>query len=506
MIKVGTLSKLRRLVLRDGLSVREAARKLGLARNTASKWLQRDEMVEPRYPQRAPGPSVLDPYKAQLDLWLKADSHRNKRDRRDVKSMLESLQALGYPGSKGPVYDYVKQWREAQDNKPRNAGFVPMSYELGEAFQFDWSCEYVFIGGLRRRLEVAHLKLAASRAFVLVAYFSQAHEMLFDAHNRSFEVLGGVPKRGIYDNMRTAVDKVGSGKQRTVNARFESMAGHYLFEAEFCNRAAGWEKGIVEKNVQDRRRSIWREAAERRWSDLNELNSWLIQTCQNAWAEMAHPEWSTLTIADVLEDERQRLMPCPSRFNGYVEQPVRVSATSLIHFQRNRYSVPCEWINTVVSLRAYHDHLMVVGTDGEFVNLSRSFEREQTLYDWTHYISLLERKPGALRNGAPFKTMPEPLRELQRQLLKHPGGDRVMAQVLTTVTLHGLDAVLVAVELALQSGRVSGEHALNLLSRLKEKTPNPEPVNTPIELEEPSQANVHRYDSLRISEESKHVE
>lgn len=178
----------------------------------------------------------------------------------------------------------------------------------------------------------------------------------------------------------------------------------------------------------------------------------------------------------------------------------------MIHFQRNRYSVPCEWINTVVSLRAYHDHLMVVGTDGEFVNLSRSFEREQTLYDWTHYISLLERKPGALRNGAPFKTMPEPLRELQRQLLKHPGGDRVMAQVLTTVTLHGLDAVLVAVELALQSGRVSGEHALNLLSRLKEKTPNPEPVNTPIELEEPSQANVHRYDSLRISGESNHVE
>jgi transposase len=79
----------------------------------------------------------------------------------------------------------------------------------------------VVIGGLRRRLEVAHTKLAASRAFLLVAYFTQSHEMLFDAHTQAFAVLGGIPRRGIYDNMRTAVDRVGVGKQRSVNARFE---------------------------------------------------------------------------------------------------------------------------------------------------------------------------------------------------------------------------------------------------------------------------------------------
>jgi len=87
-----------------------------------------------------------------------------------------------------------------------------LSFELGEAFQFDWSCEYVFIGGMRRRLEVAHMKLAGSRAFLMVAYFSQSHEMLFDAHAKGFTVLGGIPRRGIYDNMKTAVDKVGVGK------------------------------------------------------------------------------------------------------------------------------------------------------------------------------------------------------------------------------------------------------------------------------------------------------
>lgn len=454
-------------------------------------------MVVPKYERQVSRPSPLDAYKGQLDLWLKADSHRGKRDRRTIKALFEAVRALGYRGSRGPVYEYCKHWREAQDNAPRRAGFVPLSFGMGEAFQFDWSCEYLFVGGLRRRLEVAHLKLAASRAFVMVAYYSQAHEMLFDAHARSFTLLGGVPRRGIYDNMKTAVDKVGSGKERSVNARFEAMAGHYLFEAEFCNRAAGWEKGIVEKNVQDRRRGIFREAMEQRWESLESLNLWLADACRNAWTEMAHPEWPELTIEDVWQEEQGHLMPMPRTFDGYVEQPVRVSATALIHYLRNRYSVPCEWVNQVVSLRAYPDRLLVVGPEGLNVTLTRSFERDQTVYDWTHYISLVERKPGALRNGAPFKTMPEPLRELQRQLLIHPGGDRVMAQVLSAIPLHGLEAVQVSVELALQSGRVSAEHVLNLLSRLKEAQRPMTVLSTGLTQTEPAVANVERYDQLR---------
>lgn len=504
---MGTLSKLRRMVLRENVSVREAARRLRISRNTAKRWLAEPEMVEPVYPQRVAAASLLDAYKEQLSNWLKTDSYRGKRDRRSVRAYFEAIRAMGFVGSKNLVYNYCRNWKGEQLNAPRHAGFVPLSFELGEAFQFDWSCEYVVIAGLRRRLEVAHTKLAASRAFVLVAYFTQSHEMLFDAHAKAFEVFGGVPKRGIYDNMRTAVDKVGKGKERSVNARFESMTGHYLFEADFCNRAAGWEKGRVEKNVQDRRRHIWREAAEKRWASLAELNAWLLQACQDSWNELNHPDWPELTVADVWQDERTRLMALPKAFDGYVEQPLRVTATALIHFQRNRYSVPCEWVNTVVSLRAYPQILRVVGSHGEVVDLQRSFERDQTFYDWRHYISLIERKPGALRNGAPFKSMPEPLQELQRQLLKNPGGDRVMAQVLSAVPLHGLQAVLVAIQIALEGGRASAEHVLNTLARLKDASrPLAAPqVDTPLTLQTPPLANVMRYDSLR-TQEAGHVQ
>ncbi len=497
---MGTLSKLRRLVLRDNVSVRQAAKRLNISRNTARRYLAQPEMAEPRYAKRQIAPGLLDPYKEQLTQWLKADAHRSKRERRTIDAHFQAIRAMGYSGGKTQVYTFCRQYKQEQSQAPIGVGFVPLHFELGEAFQFDWSTEYLAIGGLRRRLEVAHVKLAASRAYVLLAYYAQAHEMLFDAHARAFAAFGGVPRRGIYDNMKTAVDKVGKVKARSVNARFEAMTGHYLFEADFCNVASGWEKGQVEKNVQDRRRHIWREASEMRWHSLAELNAWLLKACVESWQELPHPEWATLTVADVWQDERTRLMALPQPFDGYVEQPTRVTSTALIHFQRNRYSVPCEWVNAVVSLRAYADTLRLVGPQGEVVDLPRSFERDQTFYDWQHYIGLVQRKPGALRNGAPFKTMPAPLQELQRQLLKNPGGDRVMAQVLSAVPLHGVEAVLVAVELALQAGRVSGEHVLNTLSRLKEPCTMVAAVQTPLTLQVPPQANTSRYDGLRDAE------
>ena len=181
-----------------------------------------------------------------------------------------------------------------------------------------------------------------------------------------------------------------------------------------------------------------------------------------------------------------------------------MSSTSLIQYQRNRYSVPCEWVHGVVSLRVYPEYLLVVGPDGQAARLERHFGRDQTIYDWQHYIALVERKPGALRNGAPFRDMPEPLVELQRQLLKYPGGDRVMAQVLSAVNLHGLEAVLVATELALQTGRVSAEHVLNVIARLKEPMPARVEISTPLQLSTPALANLERYDALRDEQEAPH--
>jgi len=466
VITVGMLAKIRRMHFRDRMSIREVARRTGLSRNTVRDWLRQREAVEPKYSRR-PVKSVVDPWAGQLREWLATDRHRLKRDRRTARVLFEQIKRLGYTGGYGRVCAFVRRVKTEEAASAGKTAYVPLAFAPGEAFQFDWSCEYAIIEGSRRRLEVAHVKLCASRAFWLVAYYAQSHEMLFDAHARAFAAFGGVPARGIYDNMKTAVDRVGKAKERTINARFAAMCSHYLFEPEFCNRAAGWEKGIVEKNVQDRRRQIWQDIATRDWATLAELNAWLESRCRQAWEGLRHPGEPERTVADAWRDEQRSLMPNPRPFDAYVEQPARVSSTALIRFQRNRYSVPAEHAHRVVSLRAYPAEIVVVAEGEVIARLARSFERDRTFYDFRHYLGLLERKPGALRNGAPFAELPAPLARLQRHLLKQPLGDRVMVQVLAMIPRTGLQAVTEAVARALSAGHPSGEHVLNLLSRLQ---------------------------------------
>ena len=163
---------------------------------------------------------------------MKADAHRPKRERRTAKALYAEIRCAGYEGGYTRVTDFIRAWRAGEGQTVTTSAFVPLAFELGEAFQFDWSEEGLVVGGIYYRLQVAHMKLCASRAFWLVAYPSQGHEMLFDAHTRSFAALGGIARRGIYDNMKTAVDKVLKGKGRIVNARFAVMCAHYLFDPD----------------------------------------------------------------------------------------------------------------------------------------------------------------------------------------------------------------------------------------------------------------------------------
>ena len=503
------IGKIRRLSRRGKKSEREISRMTGLSRNTIAKWLQGEVDVEPKY-RRGLQPNKLTVFHDAIIQALKADARRAKRERRTAKALFLQIQATGYDGGYTRVTDFVRAWRESEGQAALVNAFVPLSFELGEAFQFDWSEEGLVVGGIYYRLQVSHMKLCASRAFWLVAYPSQGHEMLFDAHTRSFTALGGIPRRGIYDNMKTAVDKVKKGKGRLVNERFATMCAHYLVDPDFCNVASGWEKGVVEKNVQDSRRRVWLDAGKERFGNFTELNAWLGQRCRALWAEVRHPEYESFSVAEVLEHEQAYLMPMTTPFDGYVEKPARVSSTCLVSVARNRYSVPCEWFGQMVSTRLYPGSVVVVADDQVVARHERLNNSGETRYDWQHYVPLLQRKPGALRNGAPFVDLPEPLQRLRRGLLRHAGGDRVMAQVLAIVPTAGLEAVLVAVELALEAGppgRVSVEHVINVLARLN-AVPVPPTAATSLQVSVPPLANTARYDSLRadanLSEEVDH--
>ncbi|AID35002.2 IS21 family transposase [Mesorhizobium jarvisii] len=505
------LSVIRRWHLRDGHSIREIARRTGLSRNTIRKYLRSDE-VEPRFqvPER---PSKLDAYAERLSAWLRTEANRPRKQKRTIKQLHVDLMSLGYEGSYGRVAAFARAWKEERQRQMQTSGrgtFVPLAFEPGEAFQFDWSEDWAVIGGERTKLQVAHFKLSYSRAFIVRAYPLQTHEMLFDAHNHAFRVLGGVPRRGIYDNMRTAVDRIGRGKERQVNARFSAMASHYLFEVEFCNPASGWEKGQVEKNVQDARHRLWQPMP--RFPSLEALNAWLEQRCRELWQGIPHG-LRPGTIEDIRAEETRFLMPMPRLFDGFVEYTKRVSPTCLVHLERNRYSVPASFANRPVSLRVYPERI-VVAAEGQIVCehrriIERSHDRlGQTVYDWRHYLAVIQRKPGALRNGAPFTELPEAFKRLQQHLLRKPGGDREMVEILSLVLQHDEQAVLTAVEMALQAGVPTKVHILNLLHRLVDGKPIAAPVvDAPqaLSLAKEPQANVERYDALRQAREVRHA-
>ena len=225
------IGKVRRMHYRDHYSYSDIARRTGLSRNTVRKWLKAPVKVEPKY-RRGQRPTKLAAHHEALKLALKADAHRPKRERRTAKALYAEIRCAGYEGGYTRVTDFIRAWRAGEGQTVTTSAFVPLAFELGEAFQFDWSEEGLVVGGIYYRLQVAHMKLCASRAFWLVAYPSQGHEMLFDAHTRSFAALGGIARRGIYDNMKTAVDKVLKGKGRIVNARFAVMCAHYLFDPD----------------------------------------------------------------------------------------------------------------------------------------------------------------------------------------------------------------------------------------------------------------------------------
>jgi hypothetical protein len=237
--------------------------------------------------------------------------------------------------------------------------------------------------------------------------------------------------------------------------------------------------------------------------DIDALNAWLEVRCVEAWQTIQHGLLSG-TIAEVWADEKASLMPLGRLFDGFVEHTKRVSPTCLVHFERNRYSIPASFANRPVSVRVY-PYKIVIAAEGQILcEHQRRIDRShhlpgRTIYDWRHYLAVIQRKPGALRNGAPFTEMPDAFRRLQGHLLKRLGGDREMVDILSLVLQHAEQAVLCAVEMALDEGVPTKTHILNLLHRLVDgKTPAPD-IDAPqaLSLRREPKANVERYDTLR---------
>lgn len=171
VIDMALLSVIRRWHFREQLSIREIARRTGLSRNTIRKYLRLDG-VEPKFklPER---PSKLDPFADRLIAWLRTEAKKPRKQKRTMKQLHADLISLGYDGSYNRVAAFAREWKADLHRQMQTTGrgtFVPLSFEPGEAFQFDWSEDWAIIGNQRTKLQVAHTKLSYSKAFIVRAY------------------------------------------------------------------------------------------------------------------------------------------------------------------------------------------------------------------------------------------------------------------------------------------------------------------------------------------------
>ena len=318
------------------------------------------------------------------------------------------------------------------------------------------------------------------------------------AHDKAFRFYGGVCRRGIYDNMKTAVEAIFVGKARRYNLRFLQMCSHHLIEPAACTPASGWEKGQVENQVCNLRDQFFRPKP--RVKSLAELNAWLEDQCIAYAKRIKHPEFKDRTIWDVFQEERASLMQLIGPFDGFVEKAVRATTTCLIMADHNRYSVDARAAGRMVLVRSHAERIVVLLGEEIVADHPRQFRRDQIIYDPWHYLPVLMKKPGALRNGAPFKdwALPPALTQVRAKLKSHADGDRQFVKVLGAVLDHGLAAVEAACAEALAAGIASGDVILTVLAR-RQQPAAPPSITTPDALRlkiEPT-ADCGRYDSIR---------
>lgn len=485
MLCMETVAKIRRMHYKEGLSQRAIAEKLQLNRRTVSKYLT--ALEPPKYTARLPRFPKLGAFIPALEQRLNYDGSLT------AMQHFEWLKSEGYEGQYCAVTAFIRSYKK-QHNIVETPVFIPQRFTAAEAYQFDWSTETVKLAGSLTKVSVAHFRLCHSRAFFIQAYFNQRMEMLIDAHNRAFAFFGGVPRRGIYDNMKTAVISIGVGKERTFNKQFLMMMNHFLIEPVACTPASGWEKGQVERQVGVLRQKLFKPLLA--FDTLQALNGYLEERCRVLMQQMQHPQDKSKSIAQYLLEEKLALMPYHP-YTGYRSEMTRVSSLSLVSVDGHKYSVPCHLAGHSVLLQVTATEIKVIAENDCVATHARSFDKGQTSYNPWHYLDALKRKPGALRNGEPFTQweLPKPVKTLQQHLLKHPKGDRAVVQLLTLIAEYGEDVGITAAALALEEGMPTVEAVLNIIHRLTEPViPRFSMKDIPLNI--PPEGNCARYNSL----------
>lgn len=467
MKSVDLYGRVRRAVLIEGMSRREAARIFGIDRRTVDKLLKFS--IPPGYrrtkPVRRP---KLDPYVGVIDAILEADKSVPKKQRHTSKRVFERLRdEHRYIGGITVVKDYIFAAKQGQREM-----FVPLAHPVGHA-QADFGEGLAIIGGVERKIHFLVMELPHSDACFLKAYPAETTEAFCDAHVAAFDFFGGVPVSILYDNTKIAVARIlGDGKRKRTHV-FSELVSHYLFADRFGRPGKGNDKGKVEGMVGYTRRNFM--VPKPRFANFDDLNAYLTGQCRKRMGDKLRGHKGT--IGERFVADAEQLQPLPAvPYDACDKQFVRVSSLSLVRYRGNDYSVPTQYGHQQVLVRGYvHEVAIAWGTE-IVARHPRSWEKEDYIFDPLHYLALLEQKTNALDQAAPLAgwELPQCFITLRRLLEARMGkaGKREFVQVLRLLEAFHMTDVEAGIKNALERGTIGFDAVKHLvLCRIERRPP-----------------------------------
>jgi len=389
MIQVDEKELIRRAYLLDGSSERQIAKERKHSRDTVAAAIADPKTATYRLsvPRASP---VMDPVKEVVAGWLLADQTAPKKQRHTAHRIFERLVTEhSFQGKESTVRRYVRLCRATIE--PPEA-FLLLEYSPGLDAQCDFGDAEVNLDGQPTTVQLFCMRLCYSKAAFVCAFPHQRQEAFLEGHRLAFDFFGAVPHRVWYDNLKTAVQKILLGHRREEQRAFVEFRSHYLFESRFCTPGEGHEKGLIENLVGYARRNFLVPVPE--VPSLGVLNAELLGRCRAEETRRLRGE--TQTIGELWTAERSAMLPLSAHAYECCRcVPARVNRFSLVTFETNRYSVPVDYADRPVLLKAFVDRMEVVWEDQVIARHPRSYGREGDFLDPQHFLRLILERPGA---------------------------------------------------------------------------------------------------------------
>ena len=449
--RIGALS-------RQGLTPPQIAADCVLDERTVRLWLARSAFRQRHSVRRA----------SQLD------AHRNTVVRHLAEHPYSAVQLLrklrddGYTGGYSILKALVRQLRP-----PRHEAFLSLAFEPGECAQVDWGCAgTLLVNGARRRVSFFVMVLCYSRRLYLEFTLLERQEQFLACHQNAFLRFGGVPKRIMVDNLKSAVLSHPAGQPAIYHPRYLDFAAHYGFEIRACRPRRANEKGRVENAVGYVKKNFLAGF------ELSSLAA--VQTAGQSWTdEVANRRVHATTRrqpAEMFAEEHLQPLPVSGVYDTGVERDAVATALFRVHFDGNRYSVPARCAGTRVRLRAYPDKVLIYCRDQLVATHLRAYGRGSDVANPDHGGELVKQRRQARDQHTLqcFLSLCGESEEYYRQLTERRANPfQHIRRIVALSEIYGAEKTVRALRDALEFGAHSSEYVANLLEQRERLRPEP---------------------------------